>query len=432
MTRTQALTRRGMVTSVGVGAAGAWIAACGGSQGTPAAPSAGTRSLPPATIEYTYNSGTGALAEARAAAVDKFMAAVPNIKVHQIPGQPEAQVLEKFKASAAAGTPPDVVSLNTNVTGDLVASRMLAPLDELIKARGQGFSKDAFYPEVLAAQTVGGKLYGVPRFVQTMLLYYNKDLFTRAGVPFPSENWTWEKDFVEAAQRFRSLSSSEPVFPIDFNADLRHSLIYAWGGEYFDKAGRKSELDQPKALAALEFTHGLRWKQNFAPQPGGDGGATFQNGRQAMTHRGSFAYSGFAAATFATGVVLMPRGPGGRRQSANATGYSIAEGSKHKEASWEFLKWLVGDAGQTHLASTESTTPATKKVYANPTVPADITKVFFDALKTAVYFPPLKGITEILSEINKELQPALDANNRSVRDSAMAAASAANRLLAAQ
>lgn len=423
------VTRRTLTLAAGAAAVSpVWLTACGAAgSGTPANPS----TLPPATIEYIYNSGAGALATARAEVVDKFMAAVPNVKVVQVPAQPEALVLEKFKTAAAAGTAPDVVSLNANVTGDLVASKLLAPLDELIRSRGQGFSRDAFYPEVLTAQTVAGKLYGVPRFAQTMLLYYNKDLFTRGGAPFPNENWTWEKDFVEAAPKFRALSQSEPIFPVGFGADLRHSLIYAWGGEYFDKAGKKSELDQPKALAALEFAHALRWRQQFAPQPGADGGATFQNGRQAMTNSGSFAYAGYTTASFAVGATLLPKGPGGRRQSANATGYSIAEGSKYKEAAWEFLKWLVGDPGQTHLANTESTTPATKKVYANPTVPADVTKVFFDALKTAVYFPPLRGITEILNEINKELQPALDANTRSVRDSATAAANAANRLLAA-
>jgi ABC-type glycerol-3-phosphate transport system substrate-binding protein len=150
----------------------------------------------------------------------------------------------------------------------------------------------------------------------------------------------------------------------------------------------------------------------------------------AMNVSGSFAYSGFTTAPFKTGVTLYPKGPGGRRQSGNATGYSIADGSRRKEAAWEFLKWVVGDKGQEHLALTETTTPATKKVYPPKDTPAEVTKVFFDALKTGLYFPPLKSFTEIMNEITKELNASLVENKRSVRDSAKAATEAANRLLA--
>jgi multiple sugar transport system substrate-binding protein len=407
------------------GSAAALLAACGSQGGGSAA------ALPPATIEYAYTSGTGALAEARGQAVTKFMAAVPNITVHPLPGAPEAMVLEKFKASAAAGTPPDVVSLNTNVFGDLVASRLITSLDSLIQTRGKGFSRDAFYPEPLNAMTINGKLYGVPRFVTTMLLYYNKDLFTKAGVAEPNENWTWEKEFTAAAQRLSSLLASEQGFALGFSADVRNTAVASWGGEFFDKAGKKCLLDQPSAMAGLEFAYGLRYRQRFAPEQGQENGASFNNGRMAMNVSGSFAYTGLSAVSFKPGVALMPKGPGGRRTSGNATGYSITEGSKNKEAAWEFLKWMVGDPGQEHLASTEATTPATKKVYPPAGVPADATKVFFDALKFGFFFPPLKGFNDIMGEINKELNVALNDNTRNVRDSANAATAAANRLLAA-
>ena len=105
---------------------------------------------------------------------------------------------------AHGGRPIALGRFRANVTGDLVASKMIAPLDDLIKSRGQGFSRDAFYPEVLNAQTVDGRLYGVPRFVQTMLLYFNRDLFARAGLAEPNESWTWEKDFQDTATRLKS------------------------------------------------------------------------------------------------------------------------------------------------------------------------------------------------------------------------------------
>ena len=90
----------------------------------------------------------------------------------------------------------------------------------------------------------------------------------------------------------------------------------------------------------------------------------------------------------------------------------------------------MGDNGQEHLALTETTTPATKKVYPPKDTPPEVTRVFFEALKTGLYFPPLRGFSEIYTQINNELNVSLNDNARSVRDSARAASDAANRLLA--
>ena len=107
MKRTAEATHRTDATrTAGQGGALGGLAGLGGV----AWPAAGSRAPPgpagdpPATIEYAYNSGTGALATARSELVDKFAGPVPTIKVNQLPGQPETMVLEKFKAAAAAGT----------------------------------------------------------------------------------------------------------------------------------------------------------------------------------------------------------------------------------------------------------------------------------------------------------------------------------------
>jgi multiple sugar transport system substrate-binding protein len=311
---------------------------------------------------------------------------------------------------------------------------MVAQLDPLVKARGQGFQRDAFYPDVMTVLESEGKMYGVPRFVVTSVLFYNKDLFRKLGIGAPTESWTWERDFVQAAQRLKRDVGGEQAYAMDFPTnDFRDSAVFAWGGEFFDKAGKKSLIDQPKALAALEFAHDLRWKTNLLPSPEAERAMNprnmFLNERIGMYPRGNFEYGNLKDAQFQIGAVLMPRGPSGRRQYGTTTAYGIAEGSKQKEASWEFLKWLVGDAGQQHLVNTESITPATKKAYQSPVVPADVWNVFTEAIKTAELFPSLRNFTEVMGAINRELSESLNDNKRGVRDSARAAAAAANQLL---
>ena len=433
--RTHIKTRRSVIRTVGLAAPAGWLAACAGVGGDTGG---AATTLPPTTIEYMhYAAAGGAQAQGRDDSAKKFMATAPNITVTVTAIAPSGTMLEKFKTTAAGGTPPDVLTLPTTWYGDLVPSKMLAELDPLIKSRGQGFQKDAFYPDVLSVLQSGGKLYGVPRFVVTSVLYYNKDLFARQGIAAPNENWTWEKDFVEAGQKLSRTADGNQYFAIDYAAnDIRDSAIFAWGNNYFDNALKKATLDDAKGLAALQYVYDHRWKTRLISSPEAEKAMPnrdmFLNGRIGMYARGNFEYGNLLAAKpqFQIGATLMPKGPAGRRQYGTTTAYGIAEGSKKKEATWEFVKWLVGDAGQQHLVNTESITPATKKGYQSPDVPADMWKVFTDAIKTAAYLPSIPKFTEVIGAINRELDEALVKDARGVADSARAAVTAANQLLA--
>src|SRR5437660_1295704 len=84
----------------------------------------GAAALPPATIEYMhYAAAGGSQAQGREESAKKFMATAPNIKVNITAIAPSAMMLEKFKTTAAAGTPPDLLTLATAWYGDLVAGK---------------------------------------------------------------------------------------------------------------------------------------------------------------------------------------------------------------------------------------------------------------------------------------------------------------------
>ena len=352
------------------------------------------------------------------------MAKAPAITVTVTAIAPSGTMLEKFKTAAAAGTPPDLLTLPTTWYGDLLASKMVAELDPLIKTHGQGFQRDAFYPDVLAVLELGGKLYGVPRFVVTSVLFYNKDLFARQGIAAPTENWTWDKDFVETGQKLTRAGDGNQVFAMDFAPnDFRDSVLFAWGNDYFDGARKRSTLDDAKGLAALQFAYDHRWRTRILSSPDAERAMNaqqmFLNERIGTYARGNFEFGNLRAARigFQLGAALMPKGPAGRRQYGTTTAYGIAEGSTKKEAAWEFMKWLAGDEGQQHLVNTESITPATKKAYQSPEVPPEMWKVFVDAIKTAVFLPSIPRFTDVIAAINKELNEALVNDARGIVDS---------------
>lgn len=98
----------------------------------------------------------------------------------------------------------------------LADSSLQYDMTELMKARGVNFSK----MEPTVADSVKlidpAKVYGIPVFNNNMVLYYNKDVFDRFGVPYPKDGMTWtetiklaEKLTRHDGKQYIGLSSSQ-------------------------------------------------------------------------------------------------------------------------------------------------------------------------------------------------------------------------------
>ena len=62
------------------------------------------------------------------------------------------------------------------------------------------FEEDDFYPEALDAFRWGGELTCLPQNISSLIVYYNRDLFKRFGVPPPTDGMRWN-ELVFRAQR---------------------------------------------------------------------------------------------------------------------------------------------------------------------------------------------------------------------------------------
>jgi len=82
----------------------------------------------------------------------------------------------------------------------LVLRRQIMPIDDLVERDGLDLSA---YGGVLDNIIVDGKLYGLPYRSDFWILFYNKDMFDEAGIPYPTNDWTWN-DFRETALKLTS------------------------------------------------------------------------------------------------------------------------------------------------------------------------------------------------------------------------------------
>jgi multiple sugar transport system substrate-binding protein len=106
-------------------------------------------------------------------------------------------------------------------------------------------------------------------------------------------------------------------------------------------------MDRPEALAAVEWLRARMWDERvMATLPAVQNLETrqaFSEGRIAMVEDGSWALKDILVESdFRVGVAPMPAGPVRRATLATTDGFAIYAGTRHPEAAWELLKFLVG------------------------------------------------------------------------------------------
>lgn len=82
--------------------------------------------------------------------------------------------------------------------GNPIEREKLLSLDPLLHQEETSYTND-FYSSHLEALRRKGKLWGLPLQASVTAIYYNKDLFDQAGIPYPDTSWTWA-DFEETAR----------------------------------------------------------------------------------------------------------------------------------------------------------------------------------------------------------------------------------------
>ena len=116
--------------------------------------------------------------------------------------------------------------------------------------------------------------YFLPMNYSTLALYYNKKLFDDAGLPYPTENWTWN-DLLSAARKLTIDGNKDGVpeqWGIQMNANWENGFEYwvaAAGGRLISEDGKKivGYMDSPEAIRALKFYADLYHKYRVAPPP---------------------------------------------------------------------------------------------------------------------------------------------------------------------
>jgi multiple sugar transport system substrate-binding protein len=116
-------------------------------------------------------------------------------------------------------------------------------------------------------------MYAFPDNVQTMALFYNKDLFDKAGVKYPDDSWTWD-DAMAVADKLTVRSGKKTTQWGIHIGDLSvwwglQTLSWAQGTAFTDRVlePKTFQMNDDRNVASLAFVQDLIYKHHLAPTP---------------------------------------------------------------------------------------------------------------------------------------------------------------------
>jgi multiple sugar transport system substrate-binding protein len=279
---------------------------------------------------------------------------------------------QKVQTQLASGTPPDVGMMSVAYIGNFVNKGVVLNLDPYVQASHVDLSR--YFPidintwRFAPGAHVGGSgpLYGMPYDASdNSTFFYNKTMFDKAHLAYPDASWTWDK-VLEVAKKLTDPAKKQWGMIAPYTSDGSWtSLVWEWGGETIDPTYTKGVLSQPQALAALQYIYDLIYKYKVSPPP--NPAATvdpFQSGQVGMYFSNCNCLIGTYKniKDFKWDVANWPKGPRGRVAEMEPDGYTIFKATKHPDAAWDFLKFVIYEPGGTLRQATYGTIPALKQL----------------------------------------------------------------------
>jgi len=277
------------------------------------------------------------------AVVDEVNQAATTFEIVSEPSP--ADYYTKLQTTLAGGNAADLFWLSQEyVAGYADKGALLDISDRLAGDTESPAAKlDDYFPSVLQTAQYDGNTYGLPWISQPLVLYYNPDLFTAAGVTPPDESWTWDT-FKEAAAALTDPAAG--VYGTTFSGwPPIQMFIWQAGGEVISEDLASSPLDSPEAIQAAEFYASIIYNEEYAPSEATiteqGFGEMAKAGKVAMFFGGAGDDLDYAHTkdpkNAVMKVALVPKGPANRANFAYTASTVISADTENADAAYQAL-----------------------------------------------------------------------------------------------
>jgi multiple sugar transport system substrate-binding protein len=254
--------------------------------------------------------------------------------------------------------------------------------------------------------------------LSTIGVYYNKDLFKKAGLPDPNaklpEYWTFD-EFRDAALKLTVDGPNGKQWGIGGRLDIfsiMAPLMETNGGGLINRDNTKTVLDKPESIEIMEQVAELYYKYKAAPTAQeAQTIPLFESGRVAMQLANPEASLRFREriADFEWDVAPLPVSSKTKekRNWVHGGGLTMSSATKQPEATWKFINYYMGAENLTEMVGKTARgipgRPSIKQTLLRPDKPPKNLQLFIDAVDWATC-----SVVNNFDEFNKILTPASD------------------------
>jgi multiple sugar transport system substrate-binding protein len=160
-----------------------------------------------------------------------------------------------LEAGVSGGELPDVFWMHINEAEKYMDADVLLNLDDYIAA-DETTDLSNYYEGIVDIYSHNGSQYALPKDHDTIALLYNKDIFDKYNVDYPTNDWTWD-DYAAAAAAITEAGKADGVYGTAMNTndgqDGWYNLIYDFGGTLISDDKKTSGMDDPNTIAAMTW-----------------------------------------------------------------------------------------------------------------------------------------------------------------------------------
>ena len=348
----------------------------------------------------------GREAEVVAELLPAFHARHPDIRVH-VQQLPWTAAHEKLLTAYAGDSLPDLCQLGNTWLPELTALDALEPLDQRVDA--SAIARDDYFAGILDTNVMptpaGNRLFGVPWYVDTRVLFYRSDLLRAAGHPTPPQSWA-EWLAAMRAIRQRDARSYGVLLPLN-EPDPLFALALQQGALLSDDDTRGA-FAQPPFRRALGFYAGI-FAERLAPAMTNAQIANvwdeFARGLFAFYVSGPWNIGEFRRrlprerqGDWATAPLPGPDGPG--VSTAGGSSLVIFKRSQKKAAAWQLIEFLSDPATMQRFHALTGNLPPRRSAWRSPELAADVpSQAFASQLERVRAAPKLPEWERIFQEM---------------------------------
>lgn len=280
-------------------------------------------------------------------AIKRFEKLHPEIKIHYYSGIPKDDYEEWLARKILKGDAPDVFMILSEDFSHMVSLGFLENLDKEIQEDKSVEIRD-YYETSLEAGKIDDRQYALPYETVPTLMFVNKTLLEKEGIPVPDADWSWDDLYRICKKVTKDLDG-------DGRLDQFGTYNYGWlealysnDGKIFDPQGKKCYLTSERTEESVRFIQRI----NELYQGEKVTRETFDAGNVAFmplsfaeyrTYK-TYPYKIKKYSDFQWDCITLPAGSMGDNISrVDSLLIGISSESRQKDMAWEFLKMLTND-----------------------------------------------------------------------------------------